>query len=58
MDTTKRRNATTKRFQISVPMSDFEANRLEQYLKESGMKKGAFTRQALQRYLDAQEAAK
>lgn len=55
MSTTVERKVTTRRRQISVPMTDFEDNRLDRFLKKSGMKKGDFTRQALIHWLDEQE---
>jgi len=56
MNTTKERKTTTKRYQISVPMSDFEANRLDEHLFKTGLKKGAFTCQAIMKLLDEKES--
>lgn len=46
-----------KPIQVSVPFTDFEKNRLDIFLNESGMKKGAFMRIAAMEKLDREEAA-
>ena len=40
---------------VSIPLTADEQERFERYVSERGMKKGAFVRFAILRYLDAKE---
>jgi len=44
-----------KQHNLSVSFTDKEWNKLDQYLAETGLKKGAFIRKIIMAYLDSQE---